>query len=125
MGGGNKHRASEDDDPVPELKEHCKTEAGVRKELAIFCLAYNLVRVVMLEAARRQEVAVARISFSDALKRVRHARPGDVLPELMLVPYRPNRLEPRCVKRRSKQFDLMNRPRSEMRNELIKQRKKH
>jgi hypothetical protein len=104
---------------------HCKTEAGVRKELAVFCLVYNLVRVVMLEAARRQEVAVARISFADALKRMRHARPGDVLPALMLVPWRPNRLEPRCVKRRSKQFDLMNRPRSEMRNELIKQRKKH
>jgi hypothetical protein len=59
---------------------HCKTEQGVRKELAVFCLAYNLVRVVMLEAARRQEVAVARVSFADALKWMRHARVGDTLP---------------------------------------------
>src|SRR5205823_6390989 len=52
----------------------CKTETGVRKELAVFCLAYNLVRVVMLEAAERQQVPVARVSFSDALKWMRHAR---------------------------------------------------
>lgn len=44
----------------------CKSEQGVRKELAIFSIVYNLVRVVMLEAARRQEVPVARISFADA-----------------------------------------------------------
>ena len=59
---------------------HCKSEQGVRKELAVFCLVYNLVRMVMLEAARRQEVPVSRISFADALKWMRHARPGDLLP---------------------------------------------
>jgi hypothetical protein len=32
---------------------HCKSEDGVRKELAMFCLVYNLVRAVMLEASRR------------------------------------------------------------------------
>jgi hypothetical protein len=46
----------------------CKSEAGVRKELAVFCLVYNLVRVTMLEAARRQEVSVSRISFADAYR---------------------------------------------------------
>jgi hypothetical protein len=97
---------------------HCMTEAGVRKELAIFCLVYNLVRMVMLEAAHRQDVPVDRISFADALKRMRHARPGDVMPKLMLVPLRPNRIEPRCKKRRPKQYDLMNKPREELRNEL-------
>jgi hypothetical protein len=97
---------------------HCRSEEGVRKELAMFCLAYNLVRVVMLEASRRQDVAVARVSFADALKWMRHARPGDVMPDLMLVPYRPNRVEPRCKKRRPKQFDLMTRPRDELRKRL-------
>jgi Transposase DDE domain len=96
----------------------CKTEEGVRKELAVFCLTYNLIRVVMMEAARRQDVPVARISFADAYKWMRHARPGDALPELMLVPYRPNRAEPRCRKRRPKQFELMNKPRHVMRKEL-------
>jgi hypothetical protein len=36
---------------------------GVLKELAMFALVYNLIRIVMIEAARRQEVAVDRINF--------------------------------------------------------------
>lgn len=102
----------------------CKTERGVRKELAVFCIAYNLVRVVMLEAARRQGVPVARVSFADALKWVRHARPGDKLPDLIVNPHRPNRAEPRCKKRRPKQYDLMNKPRDELRRKLQKQRRR-
>jgi hypothetical protein len=99
----------------------CKTEAGVRKELAVFCLVYNLVRVVMLEAARRQEVPVGRISFADALAWARHARPGSVMPDLIVNPRRPDRAEPRCKKRRAKQYDLMNRPRDELRRRLKNQ----
>jgi len=102
---------------------HCKTEVGVRKELAIFCLVYNLVRVVMLEGARRQEVPVSRISFADALGWMRNARPGDVLPKLVVNPWRPNRTEPRCKKRRPKPYDQMNKPRSELRERLKKQTK--
>ena len=98
----------------------CQTEDGVRKELAVFCLVYNLVRLVMLEAARRQEVPVARISFADALRWVRHARPGDVMPELVANPHRPDRAEPRCKKRRPKQYDLMNKPRDQLRAALKK-----
>jgi hypothetical protein len=64
----------------------CKSELGVRKELCVFCLVYNLVRVVMLEAARRQEVPVARVSFADALKWARHARPGEMLRPLIVNP---------------------------------------
>jgi hypothetical protein len=101
----------------------CKTEAGVRKELAMFCIAYNLVRVVMLQAAQRQEVPVARVSFADALKWMRHARPGGVMPDLVVNPHRPGRAEPRCKKRRAKQFDLMNKPRNVLRKRLQKQKK--
>ncbi len=101
----------------------CKTEAGVRKELAVFCLVYNLVRVVMLQAAERQEVPVSRVSFADALKWMRHARPGDRLPDLLINPARPNRIEPRCRKRRPKQYDLMNKPRHVLRKALQIQRK--
>jgi hypothetical protein len=102
----------------------CTTEAGVRKELAVFCLVYNLVRVVMLEAAARQAVPVSRISFADALHWMKHAGPGDTLPQLVVNPHRPNRAEPRCKKRRPKQFDLMNKPRDALRKALKKQRKK-
>ena len=102
---------------------HCKTEEGVRKELIIFSIVYNLVRVVMLHASRRQEVPVSRISFADAYKWMRHAKPGDALPVLIVNPYRPERIEPRCKKRRPKQFDLMNKPRKELRKLLKNKRK--
>jgi hypothetical protein len=101
----------------------CKSEEGVRKELAVFCLVYNLVRAVMLEATRRQEVPVSRISFADALKWMRHARRGQTMPELIVVPYRPNRVEPRCKKRRPKEYDLMSKPRKVLRTRLKKQGK--
>ena len=103
----------------------CQSEAGVRKELAVFCLVYNLVRVVMLEAARRQGVPAVRVSFADALAWVRHARPGDELPDLVVNPLRPGRVEPRAVKRRCKQYDLLNRPRDELRKSIINKRKQH
>jgi Transposase DDE domain len=102
---------------------HCKSEVAVRKELAVFCLVYNLVRAVMLEASRRQEVPASRISFADTLQWMRHARPGQTMPKLIVAPYRPNRVEPRCKKRRPKEYDLMSRPRSVLRNRLKKQRK--
>jgi hypothetical protein len=102
----------------------CKTEAGVRKELCVFCLVYNLVRVTMLVAAARQHVRdVSRISFADTLHWMRHARPGDRLPPIMLVPHRPNRAEPRCRKRRPKEYDLMNKPRDVLRKRLKNQGK--
>jgi hypothetical protein len=54
---------------------HCKTVDGVLKELYMFAVAYNLVRLVMLEAARRQKVPLERISFIDALRWLRDAGP--------------------------------------------------
>jgi hypothetical protein len=68
-------------------------------------------------------VPVSRISFADALKWMRHARPGQAMPELIVVPYRPDRVEPRCKKRRPKEYDLMSKPRKVLRNRLKKQRK--
>jgi Transposase DDE domain len=97
---------------------HCQSEAGVRKELAIFALVYNLVRAVMLEAADRQGVPLDRISFADTYKWLRHARPGDILPPLIVNRHRPNRVEPRCLKRRPKPYDLMTKPRKELKKEL-------
>ena len=101
----------------------CRTEDGVRKELCVFGIVYNLVRVVMLEAARRQEVPVARVSFADAYRWLRHARPGDMLSPLLINPDRRGRAEPRVVKRRAKPHDLMNKPRDQLRKALKNQRK--
>ncbi len=99
----------------------CKTVDGVRKELAVFTLVYNLVRLLMLEAARRQKTQPDRISFADVLGWVRVARPEQSMPRFIINTRRPGRIEPRAVKRRSKSYDLLNRPRQEMRNALKKQ----
>jgi Transposase DDE domain len=101
---------------------HCKTAAGVEKELAVFALVYNLVRRVMEEAGRRQGVESDRVSFVDALRWLQEARPGDELPKLVVNPDRPGRVQPRVRKRRPKQYPLMTRPRTELRKALLKQR---
>ena len=101
----------------------CETVAGVYKELALFVLTYNLVRLVMLEASRRQGVAVERISFIDALRWLAEARPGAAVPKLVVNRDRPDRAEPRVRKRRPKSYPLMTRPRSELREKLLQERK--
>jgi hypothetical protein len=98
-----------------------KTVSGIHKELAMFALVYNLVRLVMLEAAHRQKVAVERISFIDALRWLQHAPAGQSLRKLKVLPLRPGRHEPRIRKRRPKEYDLMNRPREELRKALFHQ----
>jgi hypothetical protein len=100
----------------------CHTVEGVIKELLMFALAYNLVRQVMCEAAGRQRVAPDRISFVDALRWLRTARPGTALPKLVVLPVRPNRHEPRCVKRRPKEYSRMTQPRNQLRKSLRKTR---
>jgi hypothetical protein len=101
---------------------HCQRLVGVLKELTVFALVYNLVRMVMLAAAQRQGVALERISFVDALRWLSTARPGDPLPPLVVNPHRPDRVEPRAVKRRPKPYSLLTKPRREARNALIQQR---
>lgn len=96
----------------------CKTVEGVLRELQVFALIYNLVRQVMLEAARRQAVDVRRISFIDALRWLQTAPPGDQLPKLVVNPLRPHRIEPRVRKRRPKEFPLMKKPRRQLKKEL-------
>jgi hypothetical protein len=97
-----------------------KTVDGVQKELCMIALAYNLVRLVTCEAARRQEVQPDRISFIDALRWLTNARPGETLRKLKVHPIR-HRCEPRVRKRRPKQYPLMKRPRAELRNALLEQ----
>jgi hypothetical protein len=98
----------------------CKTVEGVLKELTVYAIVYNLVRVVMVEAARRQGVDVEQISFVDALRWLAQAKPGEELPELVVNPERPGRYEPRVRKRRPKPYPLMKKPRSVLRKALLK-----
>lgn len=97
----------------------CKTVKGVGKELAAFVLVYNAVRLLMQEAARRQETTPDRISFTDVLSWLSVAGPGRPMPVFVVNPHRPGRIEPRAVKRRPKEYDRLNRPRDQMRKTLI------
>jgi hypothetical protein len=95
----------------------CETVEGVLKELAVFCLAYNLVRSAMVESARLQGVAEDRVSLVDAVRWLIGVEESDVS-VLVVNPRRPGRVEPRVVKRRPKQYMRMTKPRDELRKQL-------
>ena len=97
----------------------CKSVDGVLKELHAYAMVYNLVRVVMGKAAARQGVAPDRISFIDALRWLLDSTTGAALPRLAVVPDRRGRGEPRVRKRRPKQYPLMQRPRSQLKQGLL------
>jgi hypothetical protein len=99
----------------------CKTVDGVLKEFAIFGIVYNLVRIVMMEAAARQGVDIEQISFIDALRWLCQMKLNG-LPRLVVNPTRPGRFEPRVRKRRPKEYPLMKKPRSELRKIMLEQR---
>jgi hypothetical protein len=77
-------------------------------------LAYNLARVVLGDAARRQRLPIGRLSFIDAVRWLRSAKQGSALCKLVVNPDRPDRVEPRVVKRRPTNYDRMTRPRAEL-----------
>jgi len=94
----------------------------VKKELLVFVFVYNLLRVVILQAAQRQRVQPHRLSFIDAMRWLQPPKPACSLLDLIVNPERPNRVEPRVIKRRKKQYPWMTRPRAELRKRLKKRR---
>jgi hypothetical protein len=96
----------------------CKTPEGVKKELAVYCLVYNLVRAVMLEAAARQQVDPQRISFLDTIRWLTSAAPGEDLPDLLVNLHRPDRHEPRVIKDLKDTYRKMTKPRHKLKREL-------
>jgi Transposase DDE domain len=100
---------------------HCKTVSGVLKELTVFAIVDNLVRMVMWHSALLQHIGVERISFLDALRG--RGAPGTGIPfgALIVNPVRPHRVEPRVKKRRPKSFPLRRKPRQALRQQLVQQ----
>ena len=90
---------------------HARSVSGVKKEFLSYCIVYNLVRAVMVETATPKGTEPGRISFVDSLRWLITAASRCVLFLPYLVPARPLRCEPRAIKRRPKQFDLLNKPR--------------
>jgi hypothetical protein len=97
----------------------CKTVDGVLKEIHVFALVYNLVRVVLGVTARIQHVSILRLSHIDAFRWLGSATEGEALPRIVVNPDRPDRVEPRVVKRRPKEYDRMTRPRAELQRLLL------
>jgi hypothetical protein len=100
---------------------HGKTPPGVLKELMVFAIVYNLVRLVMGPSATLHHTAVARISCLDALRWLSAPCSGRPLVALIVTPIRPHRVEPRVKKRRPKSFPFMITPRQEWRQQLVQQ----
>jgi len=106
----------------------CKTPDMAEKELLAYLVAHNLIRCLIAEAVARYPADLERVSFkgsvdalrqySDAIAQARNRKTRrqlweDLLLNLVcdLVRHRPNRTEPRAVKRRPKAYPLLNRPR--------------
>jgi hypothetical protein len=100
---------------------HGQTVPGVLKELTVFAIIYNLVRLVMCQSANLQHIDIAQISFVDALRWLGAPSTGIPLAALIVNPIRPHRVEPRVKKRRPKSFPLMITPRQERRQQLLQQ----
>lgn len=114
----------------------CKSPEMVRKEIWMHVLAYNLIRTVMAQAAEEAGLQPREVSFAGAVQTINAfvpvlalAQPGDRprLMQMMLrtiaahrVGDRPNRYEPRAVKRRAKPIALLTIPRKQARKRLAR-----
>jgi len=111
----------------------CQSPKMIHKELEMFFIAYNLIRCLMLQASRDFQVDLQRISFqgtvdatrqfSAALAQARSRKRQKKLIESLLqviaadsVPYRPNRREPRAVKRRPNPCAYLTKPRHQFKD---------
>jgi Transposase DDE domain len=110
-----------------------KTPDMVRKEVGMHLLAYNLIRGVMAEAARGRGIQPRELSFNGARQTVRAFEethlyePKEIaadFPRLLdlivqkRVGDRPDRYEPRAIKRRPKPYRLLMMPRWEAKRRI-------
>lgn len=111
-----------------------KTPAMVNKDVWMHLLAYNLLRTLMWQASGRSSAPALRLSLQGSRQQLNHARPALVgstpqhraqsyqrlldLVAQLIVPFRPNRHEPRVIKRRPKPFPRMQKPRSVLKAKL-------
>jgi hypothetical protein len=117
-----------------------KSPEMIEKEIAVYWIAYNLVRGLMLDASRAYPRVPRRISFKGTMVLLNTfsrsiARAPDLFGQKNLLecllyyvahdtlPSRPHRHEPRARKRRPKNYQLLNKPRAEFKE--IKHRNRY
>ena len=117
----------------------CKTPELVRKEVGANVLAYNLIRTIMAQAACRHDCQPRSISFKGTIQtlaafQVVVSIHGQRNPRLRIAFYwqilemiathqvanRPNRFEPRLIKRRPKHYTFLKKPRAVTKQEMAK-----
>jgi DDE family transposase len=112
-----------------------KSPEMVRREIWACLLAYNLIRQTLLASAWQATLSPRQLSFTAALQkiaagwtavllvndsvvtRVSEAHQQDLAHQQ--VGDRPNRVEPRAIKRRPKPHKLLTKPRAQARSELL------
>ena len=99
----------------------CQTVAGVLKEMTMFCIVYNLVRLAMGIVAAGQNKPLQHISFQHTLHWLLAGAPLHTIELIHTSKPRPDRIEPRVRKRRAKNYNAMKLPRAKLQQLLIKQ----
>lgn len=111
----------------------CKTPQMNEKEIWVYFLAYNLIRLLMAQAALLADILPRQLSFKHTLQLwLSWSQQGasisaEASEELLFVLIaqrrigkRPDRIEPRAVKKRPKSYSFLTKPRAEARTEVRK-----
>lgn len=106
----------------------CLTPAMAIKEIWVYLLAYNLIRLLMAQAAALTQMLPRQISFKHSVQVwIAWTAQGNALLDrpahhamLLLIAQqrvgqRPGRIEPRAIKRRPKGYPLLMKPRAQAR----------
>jgi hypothetical protein len=109
----------------------CKTPAMAEKEIWVYLLAYNLIRLLMAQAASLADINPRQLSFKHTLQLWIAWRQNGIgsyddsqvatlfiLIAQQRVGNRPGRIEPRALKRRPKPFPLLTKSRSTARENV-------
>lgn len=111
---------------------HCKTPGMVEKEMWVYFLAYNLIRILMAQAASLADLLPRQLSFKHTLQIWLACRWecdlfDDTQRALIFklisehkVGNRPGRIEPRAIKRRPKPIALLMVPREVARKKIMR-----
>jgi hypothetical protein len=110
----------------------CRTPAMVNKEILMYLIAYNAIRLLIFNAAKNAMQSPRQISFKASMQALRQWEPlfnrmdmndrerrrltaslTQTIAANVITP-RPGRREPRCLKRRPKPYALLTAPRHEM-----------
>jgi len=107
----------------------CRSPDMVEKEIWVHLLGYNLIRLLMAQAANLANLQPRDLSFKHTLQLwlscLSRAGEFDAYPTLFeliaqqRVGRRPGRIEPRAVKRRPKAYRLLTRPRPIARQQVL------